>query len=132
MLPPSLTHVRVGGMVSLLANFAFAVTHGPGNEMDESPSSTDDGEGDSAERTGHSHGAHGLPFNKTLTSMTLGDDEDGIYVPESLETVEKNAFYARLSVALSLFFVFWMVRFVLLPFILEIADHFIRLAQQYS
>ncbi|KJA26795.1 hypothetical protein HYPSUDRAFT_132499 [Hypholoma sublateritium FD-334 SS-4] len=106
MLPPSLTHVRVGGMVSLLANFAFAVTHGPGYDMNESPSSTDDDEGDATERTGHSHG---VPFNKTHTSMTLGDDEDGIYVPESLETVERNAFYARLSVALSLFFIFWMV-----------------------
>lgn len=103
--PPSLTHVRVGGMVSLLASFALAVTHGSNGDGEHrrSEESNDD------TTINENHGRHGVPFTRTATTMTFLDDDEGIYVVDSLETVERNAFYTRLCLSLSLFFVFWMV-----------------------
>ncbi|KAF8970415.1 hypothetical protein BDZ97DRAFT_1791260 [Flammula alnicola] len=104
--PPSLTHVRMGGMVTLLGNFAVAVTRGPFGGPQNSLTPNDSEE--TATEEGFRPSGHGIPLTSSLT-MTMQDDEgDGNNIAESLEVVKRNAFYARLSVALTLFVVFWM------------------------
>jgi hypothetical protein len=98
--PPSLTHVRIAGMISFLATFAVAVTH---EAFKEDPAADNSSE---ATHEGSKTIQNGVPLTKSMT-MTLQDDH--IDLPKSLEIEERNAFYARLGVACILFVIFWMV-----------------------
>ena len=100
--PPSLTHVRFAGMVSLLAKFAVAVTH----EAFKGEQVTEDAEEGIHE--GYRPSGNGVPLTRSLT-MTMTLQEDQVDLAKSLEIEERNAFYARLGVACTLFVVFWMV-----------------------
>ena len=100
--PPSLTHVRIAGMVSFLATFAVAVTH---EAFQEDPATENFSE--TIHEESKSMG-HGIPLTRTMTrTMTLQDDH--MDLAKSLEIEERNAFYARLGVACILFVIFWMV-----------------------
>ncbi|KAF9486281.1 voltage-gated potassium channel [Pholiota conissans] len=104
---PSLTHVRMIGMISLLNNFALAYTNGLSELGQDSPEQSDTEDTTPTE----SIRPHlNVPFTRSLTTtMTMADEDyNGVCVPESLETVEKNAFYTRLVLSLSLFVIFWM------------------------
>jgi hypothetical protein len=101
--PPSLTHVRMGGMLSLLGRFAVAVTHGIHVEQ-LNASTTDDGNVETEEIV---KAGHGVPMFHSLTMTTMPDDEEDL--SESLKKEEQAAFYARLGTACSLFLTFWMV-----------------------
>jgi len=103
--PPLLTHVRMGGMLGLLGNFAVAVTHGIHiKQLDTS--ATDDGNVETAYEEGFEASVHGVPIARSLSMTTAPDEED---LPEALKKEEKAAFYARLGIACTLFLTFWMV-----------------------
>ncbi|KAF9529080.1 hypothetical protein CPB83DRAFT_853192 [Crepidotus variabilis] len=111
-----LTHFRMGAMLSLLGNFAVAVTHSS-HEMAPHHPPLDGVRLDAHvpdEEThddvlNHHHElqsaitTHGVPFARSLTIQ-----EDEISMVERLEGDEQNAFYTRLTIALVLFVVFWM------------------------
>ncbi|KAF5318422.1 hypothetical protein D9619_010924 [Psilocybe cf. subviscida] len=103
--PLSLTHIRMGGMVSFLGRFAVAVTHGP--SADEEPNIGQDFDHPAFDENQRNRRKSGVPLTRslTMTTITMYDDDAG--PPESLEMVERNAFRARLAVALGLFIVFW-------------------------
>ncbi|KAF8871171.1 hypothetical protein CPB84DRAFT_1716808 [Gymnopilus junonius] len=113
-VPPTLTHMRLGGMVTLLGKFAVAVTHGfqpeSRNQSPQDAQATeeegDDLNGDdtynSPVRTGL-----GVPFTRTMTMTTMHEEEPPLV--ESLELEERSAFRVRLGLALTLFVIFWMV-----------------------
>jgi hypothetical protein len=96
--PPSLTHVRLAGMVSLLTKFAVAVAH----EAFKVEQVIEDS--DEAIHEGYRPSGNGVPLTRSLT-MTMTIQEDQV----DLDKEERNAFYARLGVACALFMVFWMV-----------------------
>ncbi|KAF8906788.1 hypothetical protein CPB84DRAFT_1959857 [Gymnopilus junonius] len=110
--PPSLTHMRLGGMVTLLGKFAIAVTHEFQPQLlgQDSPRLEDDGE---ATIVGHEAPAprmrtgFGIPFTRTMTMTTTQDEEAPL--TESLKVEEKNALRLRLGIAVILFILFWMV-----------------------
>lgn len=100
--PPSLTHVRVAGMVSFLVTFAVAVTH---EAFEEDPDTEHSSE---TIHEGSKTLGNGVPLTRSMTrTMTLQDDH--MDLAKSLEIEERNAFYARLGVACILFVIFWMV-----------------------
>jgi hypothetical protein len=100
--PPSLTHVRIAGMISFLANFAVAVTH---ETFKEDPAADNPSE---TTHEGSKTIKNGVPLTRSMTmTTTLQDDHMGL--ANSLEIEERNAFYARLGVACILFVIFWMV-----------------------
>jgi hypothetical protein len=102
--PPSLTHVRMGGMLFLLAKFAVAATHG----IQLNASTTDDVDLETADEEGFKPSGNGVPMTRSLTMTTTLDDEEDLL--ESLKKEEQAAFYTRLSIACSLFLTFWMVQ----------------------
>lgn len=104
--PPSLTHVRMGGMLFLLGKFAVAVTHGMHVEQLHA-STTDDGNVETAYEESFKASGHGVPMTHSLTMATMPDDEEDL--SESLKKEEQAAFNARLGIACSLFMTFWMV-----------------------
>lgn len=100
--PPSLTHVRIAGMVSFLATFAVVVTH---EAFKEDPATENYSE---TIHEGSKTMENGVPLTRSMTmTMTLQDDH--MHLSNSLEIEERNAFYARLGVAWILFVIFWMV-----------------------
>jgi len=100
---PSLTHMRVAGMVSLLAKSAVAVTHQAFSEEKITENS------DETILKGSKPTGNDVPaLTKSLT-MAITNKEDQGDLTQSLEIEERNAFYARLGVACTLFLVFWMV-----------------------
>jgi len=107
--PPSLTHVRIAGMVSFLAKFAVAVTHEAFKEDPDTENSSE------AIHEGSKTLGNGVPLTRSMTrTMTLQDDH--MDLAKSLEIEERNAFYARLGVACILFVIFWMVFHLLLMY----------------
>lgn len=104
--PPSLTHVRMGGMLSLLGRFAVAVTHGTHVEQ-LNTSTTDDGNIETAYEESFKASGRGVPMTRSLTMTTTLDDEEDL--SESLKKEEQAAFHARLGIACTLFLTFWMV-----------------------
>ncbi|KAF8191131.1 tandem pore domain K+ channel [Pholiota molesta] len=105
---PSLTHVRMVGMISLLHNVAFALNDGLSGPGRDSFEQSDSSEGTAMENT-RPHETFPRSLTATMTLPDdLDDDDNPVYIPESLETVRRNAFYTRLIFALSLFFIFWM------------------------
>ncbi|PPQ88573.1 hypothetical protein CVT25_009953 [Psilocybe cyanescens] len=111
---PLLTHVRMGGMVSMLGKFAVAIAVAGGFEHEPQTAATlvdHDGDGDNdvdvVDKDEYPTTAgRGIPFTRTMTMTTVIEDETSL--AESLELEERNAFRARLTVALTLFMVFWM------------------------
>lgn len=120
----SLTHFRLGGMLALIGNLAMAVTYsslfpsgGPSGVPVENPGVQDNTTHpdnvalpDERERISNDNEdqqmedarlTHGVP----LTAM----HENDVLMEERLEEDAKYLFYTRLSVAVLLFFVFWMV-----------------------
>lgn len=104
--PPSLTNVRMGGMLFLLGRFAVAVTHGIHVEQ-LNASTTDDDNLETAYEEGFKPSGHGVPMTRSLTMTTTLDDEEDLL--ESLKKEEQAAFHTRLGIACSLFLTFWMV-----------------------
>ena len=101
---PLLTHMRIGGMVSLLGQFAIAFTHGYANADTENGKNKDDVDHEESTHEGKATRERlGVPFTRTLTMQ----DEDSFL--EALEAEEKIASIARLSIACFLFIVFWGV-----------------------
>ncbi|KAF4616570.1 hypothetical protein D9613_008731 [Agrocybe pediades] len=112
----SLTNVRMGGMVSLIGKFAFAVTHGVHHAHDHDSQQSadeynleeshyredDDDEDVSVSRVGR------LPFIRSK-SASRPSPVNELSLAESLRKERRNAFRARLSIALALFVIFWMV-----------------------
>lgn len=103
---PPLTHVRMGGMLSLLGRFAVAFTHGTHIEQ-MNASTTDDSNVETAYEESSKASGRGVPMARSLTMTTTLDDEEDL--SESLKKEEQAAFYARLGIAWSLFLTFWMV-----------------------
>ena len=101
--PPLLTHMQIGGMVSLLGQFAISHTHSQVFEDTQTATSTnhDDTEESIDERTVREKLE--VPFTRTLT---IPDEESFL---ETLKSEERSAFIVRLSLAWLLFIIFWMV-----------------------
>ena len=97
---PLLTHMQIGGIVSLLGQFAVAFAHSHVNE-DTTPTSTNHTEDSIDERPVREK--LGVPFTRTLT---IQDEESFL---ETLKSEERSAFIARLSLAWLLFIIFWAV-----------------------
>ena len=95
---PLLTHMRIGGMVSFLGQFAVSFVHNNVNEDTETATNHEDSidERPARERLE-------VPFTRTLTFL----DEESFL--ETLKSEERNAFIARLSLAWLLFIIFWVV-----------------------
>jgi potassium channel subfamily K len=93
-----LTHIRLGRMLALLGNFALAMGHG--EHVDHIHAEHDDTYEDDHE-DGDSY--HGVPLTYTMTM-------DPDVFDATVEAEEETAFYARLSAAFLLFFLFWLVR----------------------
>lgn len=110
--PPSLTHMRLGGMVTLLGKFAIAVTHEFQPELygHNSPHLEDDGD---ATVVGHeaptppTRTGLGVSLTRTMTMTTTQEEEPSL--TESLQVEERIALRVRLGIAVMLFIVFWMV-----------------------
>ena len=98
---PRLTHMRIGGMVSLLGQFAVAFAHSHIDTDTKSVTNPDDTKGFVDEKPIREK--LGVPFTRTLT---MPDEE--LFL-ETVKAEEKVAFIARLSIAWLLFIVFWMV-----------------------
>lgn len=94
-----LTHIRLGRMLALLGNFALAMGHG--EHVDHIHTDEDSYDDDIDHEDGDSY--HGVPLTYTMTM-------DPDVFDETVEAEEETAFYARLSAALLLFFLFWLVR----------------------
>ena len=115
----SLTHVRLGGMLALVGNFAMAVT--PGANADtagDNPDATatspeiaamnegqinDDDHDDPSDHPPRS-ASHRMPL--TITATMHEDDHS---MEATLAKDERYLFYTRLGLALLLFFIFWAV-----------------------
>ncbi|KAF8804604.1 voltage-gated potassium channel [Phlegmacium glaucopus] len=97
---PLLTHMRIGGMVSLLGQFAIAFTH---SRMDVDIETVTNHDEDSIQQEQPVRERLGVPFTRTLT---MQDDESFL---KELEAEERIAFIARLSIACLIFIVFWAV-----------------------
>ena len=95
-----LTHIRLGRMLALLGNFALATGHG--KHVDHIHTEGDDTyEDDTVDHEdGGSH--HGVPLTYTMSM-------DPDVFDATVEAEEETAFYARLSAAFLLFFLFWLV-----------------------
>ena len=100
---PPLTHMRMGGMISLLGQFAIAFAHSEANVDNEAVTNNDDGE-DFIQGEKPVRERLGVPFTRTVTTQ---DEEPFL---QTLEAEEKFAFIVRLSIACLLFIVFWAVR----------------------
>ncbi|KAJ3490752.1 hypothetical protein NLJ89_g11408 [Agrocybe chaxingu] len=95
-------------MVSLLGRFLVAFTHGvpvgqkhPGSLLEGNPATEDDDESSGL--------GSGVEASEPLTNMWTMQDSDNGPLAEKFSQEERNAFRARLGIALTLFFVFWMV-----------------------
>ena len=98
---PLLTHMQIGGMVSLLGQFAVAFTHSHVNDITQTTTNQDDTQDSLDDRPGRER--LGVPFTRTLT---VQDEESFL---EVLKAEERSAFIVRLSIAWLLFIVFWVV-----------------------
>ena len=101
---PLLTHMQIGGMVSLLGQFAVSFVHSHVDDDTQSSQTTlnrDDAEDSIDDRTVREK--LGVPFTRTLTNQ----DEESFL--ETLKSEERSAFIARLTLAWLLFFIFWVV-----------------------
>ena len=99
---PLLTHMRIGGMVSLLGQFAVSFVHSRVSDGTQTAVNQDDTEDSVDERPVRERLE--VPFTRTLT---IQDEETFL---ETLESEERTAFIARLSLAWLLFIIFWVVR----------------------
>ena len=102
---PLLTHMQLGGMVSLLGQFAVSFVHNRVNE-DTQSSQTATNHDDTEHSIDDSRPVRerlGVPFTRTLT---IQDEESFL---ETLKSEERSAFIARLVLAWSLFIIFWVV-----------------------
>ena len=98
---PLLTHMQIGGIVSLLGQFAVAFTHSHVNEDTRIATNLDDTETSVDDKPVREK--LGVPFTRTLT---IQDEESFL---ETLKSEERSAFIARLSLAWLLFIIFWVV-----------------------
>ncbi|EDR12585.1 tandem pore domain K+ channel [Laccaria bicolor S238N-H82] len=92
-----LTHIRLGRMLALLGNFALAMGHG--EHVDHIHTEEEEDSYDDHEDSGS---YHGVPLTYTMTM-------DPDVFDATVEAEEETAFYARLSAAFLLFFMFWLV-----------------------
>jgi hypothetical protein len=97
---PPLTHMRIGGMISLLGQFAVAFAH---SHVDADTNHYDNEDTEDTIDEKPFRERLGVPFTRTLTMQ----DEDSFL--ETLQAEERSAFIARLSIAWLLFIIFWMV-----------------------
>lgn len=101
---PLLTHMQIGGMVSLLGQFAVSFVHSHVNEDTQSSqtatnhNNTEDSIDDRPVRE-----KLGVPFTRTLTI------QDEVSFLETLKSEERSAFITRLTLAWLLFIIFWVV-----------------------
>jgi len=114
----SLTNVRMGGMVSLVGRFAIAVTHGVHHDHQHHgatnhdfakphPNSEEEEEEDESITVRRGR----LPFIRSISSLKPVPESE-VSLAESLQRERRNAFRARLTVALTLFIIFWVVCFI--------------------
>jgi hypothetical protein len=115
--PHSLTRFRLGGMLGMVGNFAMASALGEkapdtSQETTDSkdiptpqPSSTVVEKSDEEESNPTRAVPHGMPLTISTTIQ-----EDDRYTETSLEMDAKQMLTARLCIAFSLFFTFWLVR----------------------
>jgi potassium channel subfamily K, other eukaryote len=99
---PLLTHMRIGGMVSLLGQFAVTFAHNQVDADTQTLTNPDNTEYSMDKMSFRER--FGVPFTRTLTTQ----DEESFL--ETLKAEEKLAFIARLSIACLIFLIFWMVR----------------------
>ena len=112
----SLTHARLGGMLTVLGNFAMAVTPGANADAaEENPDATAmSGVVNEEETNDDDHEAisdhppesasHRVPLTMTAT---MHDDDHSMEA--TLADDAKHLFYTRLGIALLLFLAFWVV-----------------------
>ena len=98
---PLLTHMRIGGMVSLLGQFAVSFVHSHVSDDIQIATNHDDTEETVDERPVRERLE--VPFTRTLT---IQDEETFL---ETLKSEERTAFIARLTLAWLLFIIFWVV-----------------------
>lgn len=106
----TLTHARIGGMAALMTRFAVAGIHGHAmspderaraqRDEDEDQNDSNNGPTDSAEKPAES--SHEPQTTESYHRNDLG----------AMEDLEKKAFYAKLTVAWSLFIIFWFVSII--------------------
>jgi len=133
-MPHSLTHFRLGGMLSIVGNFALAVSNGekePDQDTRDSddvptPPEVPDVERGQEEESNPPKAPPGVPL-----SISTSIQEDNYYTEARLEMDAKQMFTARLCIAFSLFFTFWLVRKSQIPCTCNDFENF-RLAQQFS
>ena len=101
--PWSLTHVRLGGMVSLISRFHVRIAH-PHHDNPNQLLGASDYNGDDDDDEGSTSGPNGVPLS---SAGTLQDDDHSFVA--TVQEEERNAFYARLGIALTMFVVFWTV-----------------------
>jgi potassium channel subfamily K len=99
--PPLLTHMQIGGMVSLLGQFAVSFVHSHMDKDTQTATNHDDNEVSIDERPVQER--LGVPFTRTLT---IQDEESFL---EAIKSEERSAFVVRMSLAWLLFFIFWVV-----------------------
>ena len=116
---PLLTHMQMGGMISLIGQFAVSFVHSHVDEDAQTATNHDDIEKSVDEKPVREK--LGIPFTRTLT---MQDEESFL---EALKSEERSAFIARLSLAWLLFFIFWLVctSSTCFFFLLEISDLFL-------
>ncbi len=116
----SLTHFRLGGMLALIGNFAMAVTYST-SFSSESPSFIENS--GVQENTTHPDNVALRDERERISNDNLNEDqrmearpthgvplmENDVLMEERLEEDAKYLFYTRLSIAILLFLVFWMV-----------------------
>ena len=100
---PLLTHMQIGGMVSLIGQFAVSFTHSHVNDDTQTSSSTTNHDNENSVDERPVRERLGVPFTRTLT---IQDEE--LFL-ETIKSEERSAFIARLSLAWLLFIIFWVV-----------------------
>jgi potassium channel subfamily K len=99
---PLLTHMQIGGMVSLLGQFAVSFTHSHVN-VDTQYATNHVGTEDAIVDDRPVQEKLGVPFTRTLT---IPDQESFL---ETLKSEERSAFITRQTLAWLFFIVFWVV-----------------------
>jgi hypothetical protein len=121
----SLTHFRLGGMLGVMGNFASAVAYGASDNptdtdvvanlevqdnMRQPDNTTLPEERDRIHNGNEDQQMAEVPTSPTGLTTTATIHEDDVSMEESFEEDAKYLFYTRLSIAILLFLVFWMVR----------------------
>jgi len=107
--PWSLTHVRLGGMVSLISRFHVRIAHPHHDNPNQLLGASDYNGDDDEDDEGSASGPNGVPLS---SAGTLQDDDHSFVA--TVQEEERNAFYARLGIALTMFVVFWTVNILFL------------------